>query len=189
MAKVIKINKSRKEQVCSKCKSIIEIGSPYLKASPYKRKPVIRCTSCGLRSYEVSGSEYIRRINEIQNEWSNLHNICESLADDIISDLEELRDTQQDSLDNMPDQLQEAYVGEMLQERIEYLDYAINNLEEFDYESIEEEAHDEAVEEYGEYKENSDEYSSKEEYDNLIEEKLYFRKSFEAIVKSKILSQ
>lgn len=55
-------------------------------------------------------------------------------VDEIKSDLESLRDTCQESLDNIPEQLQEAPAGQTLQERIENLDSAISEFEDIDTE-------------------------------------------------------
>lgn len=55
-------------------------------------------------------------------------------VEELISNLEELRDTCQESLDNIPEQLQEGNAGQILQERIENLDDVISNLESIDTE-------------------------------------------------------
>jgi hypothetical protein len=56
----------------------------------------------------------------------------ESARDDLVSEITELADETQGSLDNMPDQLQEADTGQMLQERIEALEGWANELEGVD---------------------------------------------------------
>lgn len=55
-------------------------------------------------------------------------------VEELISNLEELRDTCQESFDNIPEQLQEGNSGQILQERIENLDDVISNLENIDTE-------------------------------------------------------
>lgn len=55
-------------------------------------------------------------------------------VEELISNLEELRDTCQESFDNIPEQLQEGNSGQILQERIENLDDVIYNLENIDTE-------------------------------------------------------
>lgn len=55
-------------------------------------------------------------------------------VEELISNLEELRDTCQESFDNIPEQLQEGNAGQILQERIENLDDVISNLENIDTE-------------------------------------------------------
>lgn len=53
----------------------------------------------------------------------------ESFVADIIEQLEELRDTTQENFDNIPENLQYAPVGEMMQERIDSLDSLISEFE------------------------------------------------------------
>lgn len=136
MAKIQKIEKSRKEQKCSKCGNIIPVGSEYLKAKPRYRSPIIRCTKCGLRSWETSSSDYIQTVGSLVENWQEDYGVSESTIDDIRSVLEELRDTCQESLDNMPESLQYSETGELLQERIDCLDSAINDLDCIDYDTI-----------------------------------------------------
>lgn len=61
----------------------------------------------------------------------------ETLKDDITSQVDELRDETQGSLDNMPDQLQYSPTGELLQERIDALEgieSEIDCIDEFSFE-------------------------------------------------------
>lgn len=60
----------------------------------------------------------------------------EGLRDEVCSRLSELRDEAQDSLDNMPENLQEGDTGQMLQERIDNCDNAESEISgmDFDYE-------------------------------------------------------
>lgn len=55
-------------------------------------------------------------------------------VEEITSDLESLRDTCQESLDNIPEQLQDAPAGQTLQERIDALDEEISEFENIDTE-------------------------------------------------------
>jgi len=58
----------------------------------------------------------------------------QSTVDSIGSELNSLRDEVQDSLDNMPEQLQSGPTGEMLQGRIDAVEEMINELEGIDIE-------------------------------------------------------
>ena len=60
----------------------------------------------------------------------------EALRDEIVSAVCDLRDMQQDNLDNMPESLQSSPTGELLQERIDALDSAESEIENLDVESI-----------------------------------------------------
>ena len=62
----------------------------------------------------------------------------ETLKEDITSQVDDLRDETQGSLDNMPDSLQYSPTGEMLQERIdalENIESEIDCIEEFEFEA------------------------------------------------------
>jgi hypothetical protein len=56
----------------------------------------------------------------------------EMIRDDLIANLEELEQDTQDSLDAMPDGLQEGDIGQLLQERIDACSQAISEIENMD---------------------------------------------------------
>lgn len=148
MARINRIKKSRKEQKCSKCGKILPIGSEYLKATPYHARPIIRCTSCGLRSWETSQSEFIQTCGSISEDWRTNYGV-EGVSD-IVSELENLRDTTQDSYDNMPESLQYGPTGEELENRVSMLDDVISNLENIeDFEDYLNNARDEYLSDHG----------------------------------------
>lgn len=171
MAKIQKINKSRKEWKCSKCGKVINIGEPYLKAEPYMAKPIIRCCDCGLKVYETSGSEFVQRVGRVVEDWRENYELTDSTAEDIANELEEVRDMVQDSLDNMPESLQEADTGQLLQERVDMLDGVIDELNTVEYEADEEELYEEVAAELGEFNSES-KYKTEEEYNKAIDEKV-----------------
>ena len=104
---------------------------------------------------------------------------------EIVSDIESLRDEAQNSLDNMPEQLQQAPTGELLQSRIDAMDQWVSEFEgvdlEIDEDTFSNEAEEKAEEELGDAisweEQNPD---SKERYgdvrqarvDEIYEEKL-----------------
>ena len=136
MAKIKRIEKARKAHTCSKCRKEIKIGDPYLTATPYNRAPIIRCVECGLRSWETSGSEYVQSMGELVEDWQENYGIDENTVDSIKDALEEIKDGCQDSLDNMPEQLQYSPTGEMLQERIDTIDGVISELDSIDLQQM-----------------------------------------------------
>lgn len=139
MAKIEK-PKARKEYKCSKCGEVIKVGDLYLKGSPFRAKPIIRCMKCGLRHWELSGLEYVNSVGRICDCWEEDYELGEDTAQSIADELDSIKDQCQDSLDNMPEGLQYGSTGELLQERIDCLDDVISELESIDYDSIKEEA-------------------------------------------------
>ena len=135
MAKITR-QKCRKEIICSKCGKPIVVGEEYLKGAPFRRKPICRHVSCGLQSWELSGSEFVQTCGSIQCNWRENYSADEAGIESIVGDLEDLRDTCQDSYDNMPEGLQYSDNGCMLEERIDILDEVINELENIDVENI-----------------------------------------------------
>lgn len=126
----VKYLTARKEYKCSKCGKIIEKGTKYYRGSRnFCRHDVIRCSDCGLKQYEMSTSEYIQRTGYLQDKWQENYNSVD-MIDELITELEDIRDSRQDNLDNMPENLREtSSSGETLQEQIDQLDEAISNLE------------------------------------------------------------
>ena len=172
MAKITTQTKSSrgKEIHCSKCGKVIDVGEKYLKATPYRRSPIIRCLSCGLKSYETSGSQYVQDVGEIVENWYEDYGVSEDSASDIVSALEEIKDYTQESLDNMPENLQEGDTGQMLQERIDNLDDVITNLESIDYDAIKEDLKNEIINREGEY--NPEEYDSEDDWEQYISDQM-----------------
>jgi vacuolar-type H+-ATPase subunit E/Vma4 len=82
----------------------------------------------------------VRSLSE-QIEDANIQDCDElsSVKEDIQSELENLRDETQESLDNMPDSLQYSPTGELLQERIDAVESAVDEVECIDAEYDEDE--------------------------------------------------
>ena len=60
----------------------------------------------------------------------------ESLRQEIQEELEEIRDEEQEALDNMPESLQEGERGQQMQEYIDTMGSAMDDLDMMDVESI-----------------------------------------------------
>lgn len=166
-----------KDIKCSKCGKPIEVGMSYLKATPYKRPPIIRCTNCGLKSYETSGSSYVQSVGEIVECWQTTYGTSEGTAEEIVDELTTIKEECEDNLENIPEQLKDAEAGSLLQERIEELEDCINELENIDYDSLKDECREEAECDAGDEPEdeNSEEHQAweeavAEELDNLVEQ-------------------
>lgn len=114
---------------------------------------------------ELTQSAYLSAIYDLQDRINGISaNTPEDLTadrDDIVSELETLRDETQDRLDSMPEHLQDtSSSGDLLRERIDALENAISELEgvDLDYDGPDEnELREEALEELGYDGEDEDE--------------------------------
>lgn len=123
----------RKPVKCSKCGRVIGIGERYLKAIPYRLRPIIRCGKCGLKQYETSTSEYVKRVGAIVEEWQELYGTGLDAVSSIIDDLTDILEECEDGLEAMPEQLQ---YGSIQEQRVESLRDTINDLESIDWDTI-----------------------------------------------------
>lgn len=151
MATITRVQKSRKEYVCGRCRTKIEKGQSYLRGDLNFSKPVIRCCKCGLEPWEVTTSEYQLNVGEIVYRWHENYEVSEEGRDNIVSGLTDIKDELQDRLDNMPESLQQGDTGQLLQDRIDAIDSAISDLENIYFED---EDYDEDCE--GRYQEEID---------------------------------
>ena len=133
MGKVSKIKKSRKPNKCQKCGKDLPVGSEYLRGSLNFSRDIVRCTSCGLQSWEVTSSEYLLRVGQLANNWESDYEMETDIIENLTSELEELRDETQEKHDNMPDSLQESDTGCLLQERADQLEEAISELSNIEF--------------------------------------------------------
>ncbi|MCD8217929.1 MAG: hypothetical protein LUD01_07795 [Clostridiales bacterium] len=146
MGKVQYIKKSRKAYTCGKCRQTIPAGSPYYRGILNFYPPIIRCGDCGLKSYEVTGSEYSRAVGELVENWAETYAIEEGVWESVAEALQEIYDGVEERYENIPEGLKEGSSGELLQERMDELQGAIDELD-FDFEGILSEAVDELDEE------------------------------------------
>ena len=83
------------------------------------------------RRSQLTGSDYLATIYDIQDGLSVTPAVED--AESITDELEELLETCESSLDNMPEQLKDtSYSGELLTERIDSLTSAIEQLQNVD---------------------------------------------------------
>lgn len=137
MAKVQVIQKSRKEYKCNKCRQLIPVGSKYFKGEINFGPTIIRCAKCGLQSWEVTTSDYILSVGEIVYNWRDNYSLSDDdVVDQIADALEDVMNDQEERYDNMPENLQDSPNGQLLQERIDALDSAINDLQSIDVDDI-----------------------------------------------------
>lgn len=148
MGKVQIIKKSRKENKCRKCGEVIPVGSMYYKGEINFGPTIVRCSECKLESWEVTTSDYTLSVGPIIYHYADNYDMNEDGLDELVSNLEEIRDDLQSRLDNMPESLQYGPTGELLQERIDGLDSAISDLESIDVESLKQDYLDEHIDEW-----------------------------------------
>lgn len=99
---------------------------------------------------QLTQSSFLQSLYELQDNFSFDQDDPGSSRDELINEIENLRDECQSSLENMPEHLRETSdSGLMLQERIEALEAWVSDLEQVDCE-IDEELSDEEREERAE---------------------------------------
>lgn len=100
---------------------------------------------------QLTQSEYLQRLYELQDsassqlsEASTVEDV-QSVVESIASDIRDLAQEQEDKLSNMPDQLQYAPSGELLQERADTCNQVADDLENMDFSKEDDEEEDVAV--------------------------------------------
>lgn len=130
MPRVHHVKKARKDQGrCYRCGHEIKAGESYywwanrIGRMSSKKK---NCSQHRPKPSETTGSAFYSQLFALQE---GCPNPTKEDADNLIADLQDLMDECQNSLDSMPESLQYSPTGELLQERIDALDNAINEME------------------------------------------------------------
>jgi len=97
---------------------------------------IVRCVDCGLHSWEVTTSDYQLSVGEIVYNWTKNYSADEDGIEGIKGELEVLLEDIRERFDNIPEQLQDAPTGELLQERIENLQCALDELDNICFDDI-----------------------------------------------------
>lgn len=138
MAKSTK-QKARKEYKCNKCGAVINKGDEYYKIEAMYQSTKYRCCKCKPQRSELTSSEYLSWLYDLQDNLTERYDLrSESAKDELYSEIESQKDELEDRLNNMPEQLQYAPTGETLQERIDSLDSALDDLDNLEYPDEEE---------------------------------------------------
>lgn len=115
---------------------LINVGESYWTWCFYGGQPIYSKTKP--RQSQLTNNPFYQELYSIQESVEDFSpedpDEVGEFVEELISNLEELRDTCQESFDNIPEQLQEGNSGQILQERIENLDDVISNLENIDTE-------------------------------------------------------
>jgi Skp family chaperone for outer membrane proteins len=137
MPRVTRVEHARKSPgCCGKCQTKISTGEPYVWWQFAYSPKSIRCgkAECAPKAQDLTRSAYFQALYALQEhefDASSLETL-ETERDEIAGELEQLRDEQQEKLDNMPDSLKEAPSGQTLQERYDSLDSAVSELQSVD---------------------------------------------------------
>jgi len=135
MAKLTE-HRARKEYECYKCKRKIQKGDKYKKIVEMYRKPKTICDDCNVPRSELTSSQYLGWIYDLQDNFViNSKDDVESLIEIIEEQKEEL----EERFENIPEQLQDGNAGTILQDRIEILEDTISQLEQIDFDDTDEE--------------------------------------------------
>ena len=138
MTRVHHVNKARKSPgKCGRCDHRIKKGFPYKWWKFRRSGKYIRCAdpACAPKPKDLTQSEFWSAVFGIQEERFELNTSIEDLEsarDNVVGELENLRDEQEDKRSNMPEGLQEGDTGNLLQERFDALEEAVINLQNVD---------------------------------------------------------
>lgn len=129
MAKMYQ-QKARKTYKCDKCGKDINPGDVYFKIEAPFRPTKYRCSCCRPERSELTESDYLQWLYRLQDHLNDDYDLKEeSGKDELRDELENMKDELESRLENMPEQLQDSASGETLQNRIDSLDDAINELD------------------------------------------------------------
>lgn len=139
MPKVHHIQHARKDYPAIGVKK----GEPYYRWSiKLQRGGLVRMSKTPPKPSQLTVSEFYSTLYALQeqNEFNKAQDFSElqSMRDEVVGELEQLRDEQQGKLDNMPEGLQQGSTGELLQERYDALDQAVDELNSVDIPETEE---------------------------------------------------
>lgn len=145
--------KARKEWRCSKSGRTIEKGEEYWRLEFAFSRPIVRAIEHPFSRSETTQSEYLSSLYSLQDnaEQPDTDSIeagdstVSTWIEDLKTDLEDLRDECEERRSNMPEHLQDASgPGEILTERIDALESAIDEMDDahYDAENAEEEMND-----------------------------------------------
>lgn len=130
MAKVHFVKKARKDIPIAGVKA----GESYYWWQNYKRPK--KYSKTPPKRSQTAGSSFYQELYSIDESIEEAdivdRDALKAILEESISSLEELRDQTQESLDNMPEGLQQGDTGQLMQERIDALDTYIDELQQID---------------------------------------------------------
>jgi hypothetical protein len=129
------------------------------------------------RPSQLTQSEFLGTIYDIHDtlQGMTIEDISEDCLQEVIDELTQLGEETDERLNNMPDQLQDAPTGELLQSRVDEVDSMVSELEGVDL-SIDEEDIKNDVKENNEIEDDESEEDYNERISGLQEETINERK-------------
>lgn len=99
------------------------------------------------RRSQLTQSAFLSELYELEDTLAEPDTLgeLEEIRDELVKGLEELRDMAQESLDSMPEPLQEGDTGQLLQERVDGLEGWVSDLESLSFETEDDESETDAV--------------------------------------------
>lgn len=155
MPRVNKVDSARKTPgTCGKCGCDIAKGEPYVWWKFRFGGKRVRCAkpACAPKPQDLTQSEFKSAIYDLQERTFDTSSIesLEADRDEVVSEVEQLRDEQEEKKSNMPDGLQEGATGELLQERFDALDSAASELQDVDVTDLDDKEDDETDDAFAE---------------------------------------
>lgn len=167
----IELRTARKQCKCSKCGAEINPKDKYYFAEinfgPRFIRCTVRCTKCGLKSYEVTTSEYQSAVGALCEDWEeHIGEVSEGGVSTLIDEINGILSNEEEKFNNLPESLQYAPVGERIQERIDACKSAISALEDIDFDTLKSDAVDEVL---GEDPAEYDEVLEDSKYEDIVD--------------------
>lgn len=133
----LKKQKARKEYTCAKRGEAIKKGDEYYRFWLTRFSPMkILCLGCKPTRSQMTTSEFLSTMYGIEDDIAALSvedmENAQDIVAGIINQLQELRDETEEKRENMPESLQDAPTGEMLQGRVDSVEDMISELEDVD---------------------------------------------------------
>lgn len=161
--RVKKVTKAQKDQGnCQVCGKAIKAGDPYKWAKGFRGPKYKRCDTCptwkaseletgnmadAIAAQEaaddaLSALDFDSYTEDGKLKYESLVEDLKVILQDCANEAESSRDAYQESLDNMPEGLQQGDTGQMIQEKIDYLEDWFSTLEDWSPDTTEPEGDD-----------------------------------------------
>jgi hypothetical protein len=133
----LKMQKARKDYVCSRCKKEIKKGEQYYRFSLTRFQALrVLCLSCKPKPSQMTTSDFLSQMYAIEEDMAALTpedmEDASSVIENITSQLQDLQSETEEKVDNMPEQFQDGDIAELLRSRAEETESMAGELESVD---------------------------------------------------------